>query len=679
MPIILTTASSIHEENYEPLFQAIVINGIKEDFNNKAPLGISGYVQAAPIYLKETLGSMPVEYSTYSKFYSLLDGHIRRIPATQAATRLQSLSDAIKAALERLRVSYDTILESTESIAYAHTAFLANHFVFEDNTREYLTALYAERPLRTQVHEPSTSAVQRQPVRFAINPRANLRQPSFNMSRNYVENSISGGLGERGFIKKLNPRGQEHEVEELMPEGYFGDIHPVDGHCTQRYNLIIRNLTIHVSKLKTGDDFRKWWPMWRENIHLMDLKICPWASRIIFLKNLLEGEPAEELNDKFMTGIHQNDYHRIMKALFIKHTKDQSSHLSVIAAAQQLKVTGYSCTEVMKYIREQMSNVDIIRVYDPEGTAWGTLLYERIMQELPMEARLVLGEHVKFGCDSDDYQGILEHGLPYLYKVLDKKPIGLHFQDPTFGIGEGWKKVIDFVASSEKNAGMKVLPVKRGPPPPQNNPPKRTNPPIPPTPAVVHQCAAENKEEEMIDISQTPWAAQVAESYRFTDEQAEVLYQIQDKGKWPTRKPPDRGGKEKPKKCSFCLETTHNPWECTMSMNEKHAKCRENKICRKCLQIGHTGKACPNPNRPCGRCKSETHNKALCIAKMQTESFPEGGEKIRGINNRLKGNNPQKSIPNKDNATVLQVDMSNNDDSEDGEELPETAAEFLIQ
>jgi hypothetical protein len=74
----------------------------------------------------------------------------------------------------------------------------------------------------------------------------------------------------------------------------------------------------------------------------MDDTICPWATKIIYLKILLEGEPAEEVVDDQLTGIHLNDYNTVIKQLFLKFTKDQTSHIGVIAKAQALTVTDYS-------------------------------------------------------------------------------------------------------------------------------------------------------------------------------------------------------------------------------------------------------------------------------------------------------------------------------------------------
>jgi hypothetical protein len=572
-------------------------------------------------------------------------------------------------------------MEGQLTMACAHGAFLTNHFVFEENTREFIEAVYAMRPVVSQSQPSSTSITQGPVVRFNVNPQTAARQTSLNVSRNYVENTISGGLGERGTIRQVNLMGELVEDEELMPEGFFRDSYPITGPATQRYNLIIRNLSNHLCKFKTNDDFRKWWPIWRDNIHLMDESVCPYASRINYLQNLLEGEPAEEVEGRYLTGHHQVDYNRIIKALFIKHTKDQSSHLSIIAEAQALKPEGYSCIEVRKYIRSQMRNVDMIKIHDPLGKAWGNLIYESIMSNLPVEVKLILQDPMKFNCESNDYRGILEHGLAFVYKVLDKKPLDHKFLDPSFGIGETWDKFRMLMENPEKLLKM-VPPIKRGPPPqPLNNASTKRTQMVPkkPEPVVNHV----NEEEDIPDsIHNTAWAARVAEEYNMTETESAILFHIQDNGKWPKRKTQGASGSSKPKKCSFCLEeNTHATWDCPMSMDKRHGKVRENNICRKCLRIGHQSKACTQPNRACGRCGAESHNKALCIAKMQSESFPEGGEKIKGINNKFppKGSTARPQTgPKKDSAPVMHIQASENEDSDSGEETPSSAVEFLI-
>jgi hypothetical protein len=175
-------------------------------------------------------------------------------------TRLTTACSAVRGIWQRVQEAYDAITANQVALAYAHEAFLSNHFIFEENTMEYLDALVANiETYQGTMHggqviqtsppvQPQTAGIQQvdpspaqaagiQPVSQMVNiPQQNIAaqnvsrsepQAFASTSRNYIERSISAGFGERNFVQGINFRGETTMTEELMPEGFFWDKYPI--------------------------------------------------------------------------------------------------------------------------------------------------------------------------------------------------------------------------------------------------------------------------------------------------------------------------------------------------------------------------------------------------------------------------------------------------------------------
>jgi hypothetical protein len=276
-----------------------------------------------------------------------------------------------------------------------------------------------------------------------------------------------------------------------------------------------------------------------------------------------------------------------------------------------------------------------------------------------------------------------------------KRPETYKYPNPSFGVEDMWEKIQEMAkgvtdeAKPSRGDSRKRATVNSAQMGKSSKSAKRQ--------ATVHKMdiVEENDDDDDEDdnlpdpIVNTAWAARVAAAYNCSPAVSQKLFHLSDEGTWPT------AGKstkkvafniQKAPKCSFCLEeNTHGSADCTLTMDEKHAKVRVNDICRKCLEIGHKYLACTKPSVPCTRCRGDSHHRALCVARLpeSVKSLPPnarggfGGKKgyfrhaPAGKDGKFKA---------KGSAKVYIIDTAANADeseSEDPDKLPESVTDFL--